>query len=57
MVTGEEGVSTRSVTVTGVDIPFWDLVKLQVKFAVAAIPAALILIALVVLAKVAIESL
>lgn len=32
-----------SVIVTGVDIPFWDLVKLQVKFAIAAIPAMIIL--------------
>jgi hypothetical protein len=32
------------VVIAGVDIPFWDLVKLQVKFAIAAIPAAIILV-------------
>lgn len=31
------------VVISGVDIRFWDLVKLQVKFALAAIPAMIIL--------------
>lgn len=38
----------ESVVITGIDIPFWDLVKLQVKFAVAALPAALVLVAVLV---------
>ena len=33
----------RAGKVTGIDIPFWDLVRLMIKLALAAIPATLIL--------------
>jgi hypothetical protein len=38
-----------SVQITGVDIPFFDLVLLLVKFALAAIPATIVLTGIVML--------
>ncbi len=48
------GQSAQRLTITGVEIPFWTLVRLLLKLSLAAIPALLVLIlVLVALASIA----
>jgi hypothetical protein len=39
----ENLVTTQRVTIVGLDIPFWDLMLLMIKLALAAFPAAVVL--------------